>query len=139
MIKRDLIHVQVCESLCPSHEDLEALANVFTTAGQDPLGMTVITLSGIECDVKTEDVQEGAEFNLVTVSVKPHETIVAHDVLEIWRVGRIEGCRVFCFDDEELYADVSAEYIDKFALNSDGYYVRYGNGEEGFLVSGVKQ
>lgn len=135
---RNILHIQIDESLCPSMEDMEQIANLFKDAAVDPNGATVVTISSIDCELRVEDTQEGNDLTVVTASIKPQEVIVSHDVLEIWRVGRIEGHRVYCYDDEELYADVSAEYIDKFALNLDGYYVRYGNGEEGFLISGVK-
>lgn len=53
--------------------------------------------------------------------------------VEAFRVGRIEGHRIFAFDDEEIYVDVDSSFITRYPLNTPGYYVRLPNGVQKWI------
>jgi len=54
------------------------------------------------------------------------------ETAEAFKVGKIEGCRIFSSEDEEIFADVSEEFLDYYPLNQEGYFVRWDDGTETF-------
>jgi len=142
--KRDVFHVTVegNEDWQPTIEDMQQVRDLFMDAALAPSGESVIvTRQGIEVHLDVESVQEGEQVDLISVTVsnayldqteaaEPHED----EILEIFPVGKIEGHRIFCAYDEEIFVDVDAEYISKHPLNRKGFYVTYGDGREDFLV-----
>ena len=140
--KRNVLHVTLGnDEWQPTLEDMQAVQKLFHDAAVDPEGAVIVTRQGIDVALDVVDVQEGEDFNFVTVEVanayldqateaEPH----ADEILEIFPVGKIEGHRIFCAYDESIYVDVDAEYIAKHPLNTRGFYVTYGDGREDFLV-----
>lgn len=135
-MKRNIIHIKVDQSLNPSYADMKALLTMFSDAQVEDLNRTIVTLSGIDCRLEVTDVQEGNDLSLVTVAMYDAEEEAApNDVVEIWRVGKIEGNRVFDADDEANYCDMDADAIANTPLNNGHtYFARYGDGTTGFLV-----
>lgn len=58
-----------------------------------------------------------------------------HKVVAAFKIGRIEGCRLYSFDDETVFVDVSPDYTNRHPLNEAGYYVRYEDGYESWSPS----
>lgn len=143
--KRDVFHVTVegNDDWQPSIEDMQQIRDLFMDATLAPEGDSVIvTRQGIDVRLDVESIQEGEQVDLVSVTVAnaylDQTDAVEPDpdeILEIFPVGKIEGCRIFCAYDEDIFVDVDPEYIGKYPLNRKGFYVTYGDGREDFLVS----
>lgn len=137
--KRDILHVVLGgDNWEPTPEDMEQMAKMFMEAAVDPSGAVIVTRQGVDVELTAEYVQEGEEFNLVTVRAANQDLEQVEDpneVVDMFPVGKIEGHRLFCAYDEEIFIDVDAEYINKYAMNNAGFYIRFGDGREDYLVS----
>lgn len=137
--KRDILHVVLGgDNWEPTQEDMEQMAKMFMEAAVDPTGAVIVTRQGVDIELTAEYVQEGEEFNLVTVRAANQDLEQVEDpneVVDMFPVGKIEGHRLFCAYDEEIFIDVDAEYINKYAMNNAGFYIRFGDGREDYLVS----
>lgn len=50
-----------------------------------------------------------------------------------FKLGKIEGCRYFSYDDESVFVDVPAEFVSRYNFNQAGYIV-VRDGELSFLT-----